>query len=148
LASWQLCVRPFTLYCSEYTAATAVISSAALVAGGYGDCPVVGSDTETTVSLDEGFQKASVAADETGTETAGATGVVGVVTTSYEEPELNPFTMKVDRPFLFALRDRETGPCSFSGRSSTPPRRSKGSTTNERPTEEPNALWRTPFQYS
>jgi len=88
---------------------------AALVAGGYGDCPVVGSDTETTVSLDEGFQKASVAADETGTETAGATGVLGVVTTSYEEPELNPFTMKVDRPFLFALRDRETGSVLFLG---------------------------------
>jgi serpin B len=54
--------------------------------------------------------KAFVAVDELGTEAAAATGVVaGIVS----EPQNN---IIVDRPFLFVIRDRESGTLLFVGR--------------------------------
>jgi serpin B len=56
------------------------------------------------------IHKAFVAVDELGTEAAAATGVVaGIVS----EPENN---ITVDRPFLFVIRDRESGTLLFAGR--------------------------------
>lgn len=58
------------------------------------------------------FHKAFVLVDESGTEAAAATAVV-VGETSVEPPALE---MTVDRPFLFLIRDIETGAVLFLGR--------------------------------
>jgi serpin B len=56
------------------------------------------------------IHKAFVAVDELGTEAAAATGVVfGIVS----EPQNN---IRVDRPFLFVIRDIESGTLLFIGR--------------------------------
>jgi serpin B len=53
--------------------------------------------------------KAFVAVDEKGTEAAAATGVTVGVTSMPQE-------VRVDRPFLYVIRDRETGTLLFVGR--------------------------------
>jgi serpin B len=53
-----------------------------------------------------------VAVDEQGTEAAAATGVVVAASSA----SANEFEMTVDRPFLFAIRDRGTGTVLFLGR--------------------------------
>lgn len=72
-------------------------------------------DPNQEFALDEVFHEAFVAVDEEGTEATAATGVVGGFTTTSVGDELDPFEMVVDRPFLFALRDRETGTLLFYG---------------------------------
>lgn len=57
--------------------------------------------------------KAFVDVDEQGTEAAAATGVVAGVLSMPAEPAL---TVRVDRPFIFMIRDRETGTILFLGR--------------------------------
>jgi len=56
--------------------------------------------------------KAFVAVDENGTEAAAATGVI-IGTTSVDP---DPVIFLVDRPFIFVIRDRETGTILFMGR--------------------------------
>jgi serine protease inhibitor len=51
--------------------------------------------------------------NEEGTEAAAATSV-GIVATSLREPQ-QPFQMIVDRPFFYAIRDRQTGSVLFMG---------------------------------
>jgi serine protease inhibitor len=53
-------------------------------------------------------QKTFVTVDETGTE-AGATTITGVVPTSFSE-------FRVDRPFIFVIRERQTGTILFMGK--------------------------------
>jgi serpin B len=53
--------------------------------------------------------KAFVAVDEKGTEAAAATGVVAGATSMPQE-------VRVDRPFIYLIRDRETGTVLFVGR--------------------------------
>ncbi|MGM0591480.1 MAG: serpin family protein [Halobacteriota archaeon] len=53
-----------------------------------------------------------VAVDEKGTEAVAATGAVGGASSAGPPP----FEMVVDRPFLFLIRDRETGTVLFLGR--------------------------------
>jgi serpin B len=53
--------------------------------------------------------KAFVAVDETGTEAAAATGVV-------VEPASEPVEVKVNRPFIFLIRDSDNGTIVFVGR--------------------------------
>jgi serpin B len=66
------------------------------------------------------IHQANIDVDEEGTEAAAATGVV-MGTTSAPPP---PIPMSVDRPFLFALRDLETGAILFLGRVVEPVERS------------------------
>jgi serpin B len=66
------------------------------------------------------IHQANIDVDEEGTEAAAATGVV-MGTTSVPPP---PIPMTVDRPFLFALRDLETGAILFLGRVVEPVERS------------------------
>ena len=61
-------------------------------------------------------QKAFVAVDELGTEAAAVTAV-GVALTSL--PVIP--TMRVDRPFLFAIRERLSGTILFMGKITTLP---------------------------
>jgi len=60
--------------------------------------------------------RAFVAVDEKGTEAAAATAVVMERKGRPAEPRL----FKADRPFLFCIRDRETGALLFLGRVSDP----------------------------
>jgi serpin B len=58
------------------------------------------------------IHKAFVAVDEEGTEAAAATVVVMVGTAAM----ITPLTLKIDRPFIFAIRDNATGQLLFIGR--------------------------------
>lgn len=58
------------------------------------------------------LHKADVAVDELGTEAAGATEIEMLVTGEPSVPEV----MRVDRPFLFLIRDAEQGAILFMGR--------------------------------
>lgn len=57
------------------------------------------------------LQEAFIAVDEEGTEAAAATAVVAGATSAPQ-----PVTLVVDRPFLFFLRDNDTGATLFMGR--------------------------------
>jgi len=58
------------------------------------------------------IHKAFVSVDEAGTEAAAATAVVMVELAMPEEP----VEVTVDRPFIFLIRDIETGAILFVGR--------------------------------
>jgi len=62
--------------------------------------------------IDEVIHEAYIAVDEEGTEAAAATAVVMRGTAAPVEQ----ITLVIDRPFLFALRDRDTGAILFLGR--------------------------------
>jgi serpin B len=62
--------------------------------------------------VDEAFHKTFVAVNESGAEAAAATAVV-IGETSVPTPEL---TLRIDRPFYFFIRDRETKVWLFFGR--------------------------------
>lgn len=62
--------------------------------------------------IDAVYHKTFIAVDELGTEAAAATAIV-VGETSAPTPE---FSFRADRPFMFFIRDRETGTVLFLGR--------------------------------
>ena len=62
------------------------------------------------------FHKSFIEVAEGGAEAAAATAIV-IRTES--EPEYGP-TVQLDRPFLFAIHDQETGAILFFGRLSNP----------------------------
>jgi serpin B len=62
------------------------------------------------------LHKAFVSVDEAGTEAAAATAVVMELTAMPEEP----VDVTVDRPFVFLIRDIETGALLFVGRVANP----------------------------
>jgi len=62
------------------------------------------------------FHKAFVSVDESGTEAAAATAVIGKLT-AVPEP---PVEVTIDRPFIFLIRDIETGAILFVGRVMNP----------------------------
>lgn len=66
--------------------------------------------------IDEVYHKTFIAVDERGTEAAAATAIV-VGETSVPTPE---FDFRADRPFVFFIRDRETGAVLFLGRVTDP----------------------------
>jgi serpin B len=61
------------------------------------------------IFISDGIHKAFVNVDEEGTEAAAATGIV-------EEIVSEPVRLRVDRPFLFVIYDRQTGTLLFVGR--------------------------------
>jgi serpin B len=63
--------------------------------------------------ISEVKHKAFAEVDEEGTKAAAVTSV-GIAVTSVQVPR-EPFTMKVDRPFFFAIRDDATGALLFMG---------------------------------
>ena len=64
------------------------------------------------LSIDEVIHKAFVSVDEAGTEAAAATAVIMKLTAAPEEP----IEVTVNRPFIFLIRDIETGAILFIGR--------------------------------
>jgi len=71
-----------------------------------------GIDGTRKLYLDEVLHKAFVAVDETGTEAAAATAAVMRATAVPPQP----IHVVVDRPFLFVIRERDTGAVLFLGR--------------------------------
>lgn len=66
------------------------------------------------LAIGDVLHKAFIGVDEDGTEAAAATAVI-VGPTSAAPPE-DPLEVRVDRPFLFAIRDTVTGTLLFLGR--------------------------------
>ncbi len=62
------------------------------------------------------FHEAFIEVDEEGTEAAAATAVVMVPTGMPMPPTEPPTVMRIDRPFLFGIRDTTTGTLLFLGR--------------------------------
>jgi serpin B len=79
----------------------------------------------TGMTLDEPLQigfvihQANITVDEAGTEAAAATAV-GITATAAPAEEPEPILLAFERPFLYALRDRETGAVLFLGRVTRP----------------------------
>ena len=65
------------------------------------------------LSVSDVFHKSFVQVDETGTEAAAASGAVMVTRAAVSEQILE---VKVDRPFLFFIRNTKTGDVLFAGR--------------------------------
>lgn len=75
-----------------------------------------GMDGTEELLISDVLHQAFVSVDEVGTEAAAATAVVIGVTSSPMEPE----QVRVDRPFIFMIRDTETGTLLFAGRTLNP----------------------------
>jgi len=74
-----------------------------------------GMDGSKKLSIQHVIHKAFVDVNEEGTEAAAATAVAIGVTSALIEPE-PPVVMKIDHPFLFAIRENQTGSILFIGR--------------------------------
>jgi serpin B len=81
----------------------------------YADFSAISPDTALTIT--EVKHKTFVAVDEKGTEAAAVTSVAVGLANSVE-PE--PVVMRVDRPFLFAIRERHSGSIVFLGKVGKP----------------------------
>ncbi len=66
------------------------------------------------LAISDVLHKAFIGIDEEGTEAAAATAVIVGATSAAPPPE--PLEVRVDRPFLFAIRDTVTGTLLFLGR--------------------------------
>ena len=73
--------------------------------------------TQAGVAVDEVRQKCFIEVNEEGSEAAAVTSV-GVRLTSVR-PELRPFIMNVDRPFVFAIFNAENNDILFAGKIAT-----------------------------
>jgi serpin B len=71
------------------------------------------AETPPSLFITHVEHKAFVAVDETGTEAAAATGVVA-------EPASEPVEVEVNRPFIFFIRDSDSGAIVFVGRLTNP----------------------------
>jgi serine protease inhibitor len=72
----------------------------------------------STLALSQVVHKAFVAVNEEGTEAAAATAVTIVATAARIEPPIPTF--RADRPFLFLIRDTQSGTLLFLGRMMNP----------------------------
>jgi serpin B len=75
---------------------------------------VEGTPAEPPLVIDGALHKVFISVDEEGTEAAAATAVGMEPGAAPPEPE--PPEVRVDRPFLFAIRDTQTGTLLFLGR--------------------------------
>lgn len=78
-----------------------------------GSADFSGMDGRRDLFIGSILHKAFVSVDEHGTEAAAATAVIMELTSAYLD---EPIVFTVDRPFLFLIRDRETGSILFLGR--------------------------------
>jgi serpin B len=75
-----------------------------------------GMDGKRDLYISDVIHKAFVSVDEVGTEAAAATAVV-MTTTSLQ---LNVVDVTIDRPFIFLIRDIQTGAILFLGHVTNP----------------------------
>ena len=78
-----------------------------------------GMDGTRDLYISAVVQKAFIEVTERGAEAAAATGIVFGATSEMREPD-PPAVFLADHPFLFLLRDRETGTILFAGRLTEP----------------------------
>jgi serpin B len=78
-----------------------------------GDADFSGMTSNPELFISDVVHKAFVAVDEAGTEAAAATAVVVGTTAMPEEPSVE---VTLDHPFIFLIRDIETGAILFVGR--------------------------------
>ena len=76
----------------------------------FGDADFSGMDGTHELYIDEVYHEAQIAVDEAGTEATAATGVVMTKGGPFAE-----FEVTIDRPFVFLIRDIETGTILFLG---------------------------------
>ena len=74
-----------------------------------GDADFSGMTGNRELSISDVVHKAFVAVDEAGTEAAAATAVIMKLTAAPEQ-------VTIDRPFIFLIRDIDTGAILFVGR--------------------------------
>jgi serpin B len=77
------------------------------------------ADSRENLRLGAVIHKTYLDLDEEGTEAAAATGVIGVNPISFSQP-IPKAKIALDRPFLFLIRDNETGAVLFLGRLMNP----------------------------
>jgi serpin B len=78
-----------------------------------------GMTTRTKLSISAVVHKAFVDVDENGTEAAAATAAKGgVLSADPNQPE--PVTFRADHPFVFLIRDNQSGSILFMGRVANP----------------------------
>jgi len=82
-----------------------------------GEADFSGMTANRELFISDVVHKAFVAVDEAGTEAAAATAVVVGTTAMPEEPSVE---VTIDRPFIFLIRDIETGSILFVGRVMNP----------------------------
>ncbi len=75
-----------------------------------------GMTTQEPLFIRRVVHQANISVDEKGTEAAAATAVV----VSGDAGPIDPFNIRFDRPFIFALRDLETGAVVFLGQLTDP----------------------------
>jgi serpin B len=75
-----------------------------------------GMDGSRKLCLGDVLHKAFIDANETRTEAAAVTVVEMPVGAGIGEPEPPPVVMRIDRPFLFLIQDRDSGSILFLGR--------------------------------
>jgi serpin B len=76
-----------------------------------------GMDGARDLYISQVLHKAFVSVDEKGTEAAAATAIIMEVTSA---PIGEPITFTVDRPFIYIVRDQQTGTILFLGRVENP----------------------------
>ena len=113
--------RPVDLTLPKFTFRTEARLKDALSAMGMpiafsGDADFSGMTKQEPLTIAEVLHQAFIAVDEKGTEAAAATAVVMRATGL----PASPVTLRVDRPFLFAIQDDETGTLTFMGRVADP----------------------------
>jgi serpin B len=75
-----------------------------------------GMTGESNLYISDVIHKAFVDVNEEGTEAAAATAVI----MRLESMPIDPVQMQVDHPFIFMIRDNETGSILFTGRVANP----------------------------
>lgn len=79
-----------------------------------------GITSDVQIRIAKVIHQANIDVDEAGTEAAAATAVIGEVTSGGPPP--STVQLRLDHPFLFALRDIETGAVIFLGQVGDPSR--------------------------
>jgi serpin B len=77
-----------------------------------------GMTKQEKLFISDVIHEAYIAVDEKGTEAAAATAVI--MRTAAAPMPTEMIELRIDRPFLFALRDRDTGAVLFLGRVTDP----------------------------
>ena len=96
---------------SEFSLKSALVNMGMPIAFS-GDADFSGMTGNKDLSIDEVIHKAFVSVDEAGTEAAAATAVIMKLTAMPDEP----INVTINRPFIFQIRDIETGTILFIGR--------------------------------
>ena len=79
-----------------------------------------GMSTEEPLSISAVIHKAFVDVNEEGTEAAAATAVTIALAMAVEPKPEEPVEFRADHPFVFLLRDHQTGSILFMGRLANP----------------------------